>query len=118
MMNDVINDVNEDFDLYTSESDLTVLRNDWTKEGEKDGQNYKQYFSEKTLTDATAKNDRVLNTIRQKLTDSFREKIRRAQGVKAPNEEVVEIIEDIPPIDKKAFGGFVESSNYDHYRII
>jgi hypothetical protein len=118
MMDDVINDVDEDFDLYTSESDLTVLRNDWTKEGEKDGQNYKQYFSEKTLTDATAKNDRVLNTIRQKLTDSFREKIRRAQGVKAPNEEIVEIIEDIPPIDKKAFGGFVESSNYDHYRII
>jgi hypothetical protein len=118
MMNDVINDVDEDFDLYTSESDLTVPRNDWTKEGEKDGQNYKQYFSEKTLTDATAKNDRVLDIIRQKLTDSFREKIRRAQGVKAPNEEIVEIIEDIPPIDKKAFGGFVESSNYDHYRII
>ena len=118
MMDDVINDVDEDFDLYISESDLTVLRNDWTKEGEKDGQNYKHYFSEKTLTDATAKNDRLLNTIRQKLTDSFREKIRRAQGVKAPNEEIVEIIEDIPPIDKKALGGFVESSNYDHYRII
>lgn len=112
---DVINNTDEEFDLLTSESDLTVLRNDWKNKGEEDGQNYKQYFSKKTVTDATTESDRVLDNIRQKLTDSFRDKIRNAQGTKRPDTEEVLVSEDIGTVDipKKSIGGFVERNTYD-----
>ena len=107
-----------DFGLVTREADLTVLKNEWNKKGQQNGQNYVQHFSKGRQSGTKDDGFRVLDNIRQELTDFFRQKIRDAQGVKTPNEEVVEIIEDPPPINKKAFGGFVESSNYDHYRII
>ena len=84
----------------------------------KDGTDYKKNYLPRGDDPRTSQDGKDFDLDRQELTDFFRQKIRDAQGVKTPNEEVVEIIEDIPPIDKKAFGGFVESSNYDHYRII
>ena len=112
---DVIKNTDEEFDLFTTESDLTVLKNDWKNKGEEDGQNYKQYFSKKTVTDATTESDRVLDNIRQKLTDSFRDKIRNAQGTKRPDTEEVLVPEDINTenIPKKSIGGFIERNTYD-----
>jgi len=107
-----------DYGLVLREADLTVLKNEWNKKGQQNGQNYVRHFSKGRQSGTKDDGFRVLDNIRQELTDFFRQKIRDAQGVKTPNEEVVEIIEDPPPINKKAFGGFVESSNYDHYRII
>ena len=112
---DVIKNTDEEFDLFTTESDLTVLKNDWKNKGEEDGQNYKQYFSKKTVTDGTTESDRVLDNIRQKLTDSFRDKIRNAQGTKRPDTEEVLVSEDIgtEDIPKKSIGGFIERNTYD-----
>ena len=112
---DVIKNTDEEFDLFTTESDLTVLKNDWKNKGEEDGQNYKQYFSKKTVTDGTTESDRVLDNIRQKLTDSFRDKIRNAQGTKRPDTEEVLVSEDIgtKDIPKKSIGGFIERNTYD-----
>jgi hypothetical protein len=107
-----------DYGLVLREADLTVLKNEWNKKGQQNGQNYVRHFSKGRQSGTKDDGFRVLDNIRQELTDFFRQKIRDAQGVKTPNKEVVEIIEDPPPINKKAFGGFVESSNYDHYRII
>jgi hypothetical protein len=98
------------------EADLDILENNWKKN--KDGKAYRKEYSARGDASETSQGVRDFNLDRQQLTDLFRQKIRDAQGVKTPNEEVVEIIEDTPPIDKKAIGGFVESSNYDHYRLI
>jgi len=110
----------KDYDFKFSydilEADLDILGNNWRKN--KDGKAYRKEYSARGDASETSKSVRDFDLDRQELTDFFRQKIRDAQGVKTPNEEVVEIIEDTPPIEKKAFGGFVESSNYDHYRII
>ena len=110
----------KDYDFKFSydilEADLDILGNNWRKN--KDGKAYRKEYSARGDASETSKSVRDFDLDRQELTDFFRQKIRDAQGVKTPNEEVVEIIEDTPPINKKAFGGFVESSNYDHYRII
>jgi len=110
----------KDYDFKFSydilEADLDILGNNWRKS--KDGKAYRKEYSARGDASETSKSVRDFDLDRQELTDFFRQKIRDAQGVKTPNEEVVEIIEDTPPINKKAFGGFVESSNYDHYRII
>ena len=110
----------KDYDFKFSydilEADLDILGNNWRKN--KDGKAYRKEYSARGDASETSKSVRDFDFDRQELTDFLRQKIRDAQGVKTPNEEVVEIIEDTPPIDKKAFGGFVESSNYDHYRII
>ena len=106
-------DVN--FELNVSESDLTVLTNDWKSKGGKDGQVYKGYFRKDTSSTDTTKSDRVLDNIRQKLTDSFRDKIRNAQGTKRPDTEEVLVPEDIETenIPKKSIGGFIERNTYD-----
>ena len=115
-----INNLLKDYDFKMRygivESELDILSNNWRKN--KDGTDYKKNYLPRGDDPRTSQDGKDFDLDRQELTDFFRQKIRDAQGVKTPNEEVVEIIEDTPPINKKAFGGFVESSNYDHYRII
>ena len=115
-----INNLLKDYDFKMRygivESELDILSNNWRKN--KDGTDYKKNYLPRGDDPRTSQDGKDFDLDRQELTDFFRQKIRDAQGVKTPNEEVVEIIEDPPPINKKAFGGFVESSNYDHYRII
>ena len=115
-----INNLLKDYDFKMRygivESELDILSNNWRKN--KDGTDYKKNYLPRGDDPRTSQDGKDFDLDRQELTDFFRQKIRDAQGVKTPNEEIVEIIEDPPPINKKAFGGFVESSNYDHYRII
>lgn len=81
------------------ESELDILANNWKKN--KDGTDYKKNYLPRGNDPRTSKDGKDFDLDRQKLTDFFRQKIRDAQGVKTPNKEIVEIIEDTPPINKK-----------------
>ena len=108
------------------------LENNWKKD--KNGQGYLQRLRKEGQSDLYRKVYDILEELQPRI-DDVDAKFRDEYGFEL-NEEInsgfrnrnliddgsvsvdVKTEKPIKKIDKKAFGGFVESSNYDHYRII